>query len=77
LLNVIIKKKGIDYKETFAPIARLESVRMLLAYAYHANFTLFQMNVKIAFLNGFIMEEVHVEQPQNFFKKKFQSFFQT
>jgi hypothetical protein len=36
---------------------------MLLAYAYHANFTLFQMDVKIAFLNEFIMEEVYVEQP--------------
>lgn len=60
------QEEGIDYEETFAPVARLESIRMLLAYACHANFTLFQMDVKSAFLNGFIMEEVYVEQPQGF-----------
>ena len=60
------KKEGIDYEETFAPVIRLESIRMLLALTCHANFTLFQMDVKSKFLNGFIMEEVYVKQPQGF-----------
>jgi len=47
-------------------VAIIESIRMLLAFACHDNFTLFQMDVESAFLNGFIMEEVHVEQPQGF-----------
>jgi hypothetical protein len=54
---------GLDFKETFAPIARLESIRILLAYAAQHSFKLFQMDVKSAFLNGPIKEEVYVEQP--------------
>jgi hypothetical protein len=54
---------GLDFAETFAPIARLESIRILLAYAAHNSFKLFQMDVKSAFLNGPIKEEVYVEQP--------------
>ena len=50
--------EGIDFEETFAPVARLEAVRITLAYAYFKNFKLFQMDVKSAFLNGFIDEEV-------------------
>jgi hypothetical protein len=50
-------------EETFAPVARLESIRILLAYAAHHSFRLFQMDVKSAFLNGPIKEEVYVEQP--------------
>jgi hypothetical protein len=57
---------GLDFEETFAPIARLESIRILLAYAAHHSFKLFQMDVKSAFLNGPIKEEVYVEQPPNF-----------
>jgi hypothetical protein len=57
---------GLDFEETFAPIARLESIRILLAYAAHHLFTLFQMDVKSAFLNGPIKEEVYVEQPPSF-----------
>jgi hypothetical protein len=54
---------SLDFEETFAPVARLESIRILLAYAAHHSFKLFQMDVKSAFLNGPIKEEVYVEQP--------------
>jgi hypothetical protein len=57
---------GLDFKETFAPVARLESIRILLAYAAHHSFRLFQMDVKSASLNGPIKEEVYVEQPPSF-----------
>ncbi|GKA39355.1 retrovirus-related pol polyprotein from transposon TNT 1-94 [Tanacetum coccineum] len=55
--------EGIDFDETYAPVARLESIRILLAYACAHDFKLFQMDVKSAFLNGFINEEVYVAQP--------------
>jgi hypothetical protein len=54
---------GLDFEETFAPVARLESIRILLAYVAHHSFNLFQMDVKSAFLNRPIKEEVYVEQP--------------
>jgi hypothetical protein len=57
---------GLDFEETFAPVARLESIRILLAYAAHHSFKLFQMDVKSAFLNEPIKEEVYVEQPPGF-----------
>jgi hypothetical protein len=57
---------GLDFEETFAPVARLESILILLAYAAHHSFMLFQMDVKSAFLNGPIKEEVYVEQPPGF-----------
>jgi hypothetical protein len=57
---------SLDFEETFAPMARLESIRILLAYAAHHSFKLFQMDVKSAFLNGLIKEEVYVEQPLGF-----------
>jgi hypothetical protein len=57
---------GLDFNETFAPVARLESIRMLLAYATHHGFKLYQMDVKSAFSNGLIKEEVYVEQPPSF-----------
>jgi hypothetical protein len=57
---------SLDFEETFAPVARLESIRILLAYAAHRSFRLFQMDVKSAFLNGPIKEEVYVEQPPGF-----------
>jgi hypothetical protein len=53
---------GLDFEETFAPMARLESIRILLAYAAHHSFRLFQMDVKSAFLNGPIKDEVYIEQ---------------
>ena len=60
------QEEGIDYDETFTPVARLEAIRMLLAYASNNNFKLFQMDVKSAFHNGFISKEVYVEQPPGF-----------
>ncbi|GJW98400.1 retrovirus-related pol polyprotein from transposon TNT 1-94 [Tanacetum coccineum] len=60
------QQKGIDFDETYAPVARLESIRILLAYACVHDFKLFQMDVKSAFLNGFINEEVYVSQPHGF-----------
>jgi hypothetical protein len=58
--------KGLDFDENFAPIARLESIHILLAYATHHDFKLYQIDVKSAFLNGPIKEEVYVEQPPGF-----------
>jgi hypothetical protein len=58
--------KGLDFDETYAPVARLESIRILLAYATYHGFKLYQMDVKSAFLNGPIKEEVYVEQPPGF-----------
>ncbi|RVW74396.1 Retrovirus-related Pol polyprotein from transposon RE1 [Vitis vinifera] len=60
------QEEGINYEETFAPVARLEAIRMLLAFACFKDFILYQMDVKSAFLNGFINEEVYVEQPPGF-----------
>jgi hypothetical protein len=56
----------LDFDETYAPVARLESIRILLAYATYHGFKLYQMDVKGAFLNGPIKEEVYVEQPPGF-----------
>uniref|UniRef100_A0A8I7BEB6 Integrase catalytic domain-containing protein n=1 Tax=Hordeum vulgare subsp. vulgare TaxID=112509 RepID=A0A8I7BEB6_HORVV len=58
--------EGLDFGETFAPVARLESIRILLAYAAFNAFTLHQMDVKSAFLNGPLQEEVYVSQPPGF-----------
>nr|GEU88222.1 copia protein [Tanacetum cinerariifolium] len=60
------QQEGIDYDETYALVARLKSIRTLLAYACTLDFKLFQMDVKSAFLNGFINEEVYVTQPPGF-----------
>ncbi|WVZ97331.1 hypothetical protein U9M48_042879 [Paspalum notatum var. saurae] len=64
-------KEGINYEETFAPIPRLEAIRILLAFAASKGFKLQQMNVKSAFLNGFIEEEVYVRQPPSFESARF------
>jgi hypothetical protein len=56
----------LDFEETFSPIARFESIHILLAYAPHHSFRLFQMDVKSTFLNRPIKEEVYVEQPPGF-----------
>ncbi|KAJ9545670.1 hypothetical protein OSB04_025377 [Centaurea solstitialis] len=60
------QQEGIDYNETFAPVARIEAIRMFLAYAAHKDFTVYQMDVKTAFLNGVLKEEVYVSQPEGF-----------
>ena len=65
------QQEGIDYDETFAPVARLEAIRMFLAYAAHKKFKVFQMDVKSAFLNGELDEEVFVEQPPGFVDPRF------
>nr|GEV28875.1 hypothetical protein [Tanacetum cinerariifolium] len=62
---------GIDYDETFAPIARIEATRLFLAYAAHKDFTVFQMDVKTTFLNGILKEEVYVGQPPGFVSKQY------
>jgi hypothetical protein len=61
----------LDFDETFTPVARLESIRILLAYATHHDFKLYQLNVKSAFLNGSIKEEVYMEQPPGFEDKEY------
>ncbi|GJY73112.1 retrovirus-related pol polyprotein from transposon TNT 1-94 [Tanacetum coccineum] len=65
------QQEGIDYDETFAPVARIEAIRLFLAYAAHKGFTVFQMDVKTAFLNGILKEEVYVGQPPGFVSKQY------
>ncbi|GKA97899.1 copia protein [Tanacetum coccineum] len=60
------QQEGIDFDETYAPVARLKSIKILLAYACEHDFKLFQMDVKSAFLNGFINEKVYVTQSPGF-----------
>ena len=65
------QEEGIDYEETFAPVARLEAIRIFLAYAAHRGLKVFQMDVKSAFLNGKLKEEVYVKQPPGFESEKY------
>ena len=60
------QEEGIDYEETYAPIARMEVVIMLLTYAVKKIFKVYQMDVKLAFLNVEFEEEVYIEQPEVF-----------
>ncbi|GJU81841.1 retrovirus-related pol polyprotein from transposon TNT 1-94 [Tanacetum coccineum] len=64
-------QEGIDYDETFAPVARLEAIRIFLAFATYMNFIVYQMDVKSAFLNGKLKEEVYVKQPPGFESNEF------
>ena len=57
------QEEGIDYDETFTLVARLEAIRIFLAYSANKNFKVYQMDVKSAFLNGKLDEEVYVQQP--------------
>ncbi|GKF02040.1 retrovirus-related pol polyprotein from transposon TNT 1-94, partial [Tanacetum coccineum] len=59
------QEEGIDFEESFAPVARLEAVRIFVAYAAHKCFPIYQMDVKTAFLNGLLKEEVYVAQPNH------------
>jgi len=61
-----IQIEGIDFEKIFAPVARLEAIRITLAFASFKYFKLFQMDVKSTFLNSFIEEKVYVEQPPGF-----------
>jgi hypothetical protein len=65
------QKEGVDFEETFAPMDRIEAIRMLLAYAVSKGFKLYQMDVKSAFMNGYIEEEVYVRQPSGFENPKY------
>ncbi|KAJ9565842.1 hypothetical protein OSB04_001808 [Centaurea solstitialis] len=65
------QEEGIDYDETFAHVARLEAIRLFLAFAAHMNFKVYQMDIKNAFLNGKLNEEVYVAQPPGFVDPKF------
>nr|GFA62978.1 retrovirus-related Pol polyprotein from transposon TNT 1-94 [Tanacetum cinerariifolium] len=60
------QEEGIDFEESFAPFARLEAVQIVVAYAAHKSFLIYQMNMKTAFLNGPLKEEVYVAQPDGF-----------
>nr|GEX63918.1 retrovirus-related Pol polyprotein from transposon TNT 1-94 [Tanacetum cinerariifolium] len=58
--------KGIDFDESFAPVARMEAIRIFLAYAAHKTFTVFQMDVKTAVLHGSLKEDLYMCQPEGF-----------
>ena len=59
-------REGVDYEETFSPVAMLKSIRTLLAIAAHYDYEVWQMDVKTAFLNGRIEEDIFMEQPKGF-----------
>ena len=65
------QEEGIDYEETFAPVARIDAIRILIAFAAHMEIKLYQMDVKSVFLNGYLKEEVYVMQPLGFESKEF------
>lgn len=63
-----VQKKGVDFDEVFAPVTRIETIRLLLALAAKGNWEVHHLDVKTAFLNGEIKEEVFVKQPEGFVK---------
>nr|GEU71885.1 retrovirus-related Pol polyprotein from transposon TNT 1-94 [Tanacetum cinerariifolium] len=65
------QKEEIDYDETFAPVARLEAIKIFLAFATYMNFIVYQIDVKSVFLNGKLKEEVYVQQPPGFESSEF------
>ncbi|KAJ9546735.1 hypothetical protein OSB04_019278 [Centaurea solstitialis] len=65
------QQEGIDYDETFVLVARIEAIQIFLAYVAHKNMTVYQMDVKCAFLNGVLQEEVYVEQPKSFMDPRY------
>ncbi|GJY53966.1 retrovirus-related pol polyprotein from transposon TNT 1-94 [Tanacetum coccineum] len=60
------QEKGIDFEESFALVARIEAIRIFIANAANKNITIYQMDIKMAFLNGELKEEVYVSQPEGF-----------
>nr|GFC22373.1 copia protein [Tanacetum cinerariifolium] len=60
------QEEGVDFEESFAPVARIEAIRIFIANAASRNITVYQMDVKTAFLNGELKEEVYVSQPEGF-----------
>nr|GEU41590.1 hypothetical protein [Tanacetum cinerariifolium] len=65
------QQEGIDYDETFAPVARIKAIRLFLEYAAHKDFTVFQIDVKTSFLNRILKEEVYIGQPLGFVSKQY------
>ena len=63
------QKEGIDYEEIFAPVAKLNTIRMMIALATKKHWMIHQLDVKSAFLNGELKEEVYLEHPEGFFQK--------
>ncbi|GJU06257.1 retrovirus-related pol polyprotein from transposon TNT 1-94 [Tanacetum coccineum] len=63
---MIQARRGIDFEESFTPVARIEAIRIFIAHAAHKNMTIYQMDVKMAFLNGKLKEEVYVSQLEGF-----------
>ncbi|GJX13711.1 retrovirus-related pol polyprotein from transposon TNT 1-94 [Tanacetum coccineum] len=68
------QEEGINYDETFAPVARLEAIRIFLAFAAYMGFVVYQMDVKSVFLNGKLFEEVYVQQPLGFESSEFPNY---
>ena len=60
---------GADYSNTFTPVARLDTIRMLLAVAAQNDWRVYQLDVKSVFLNGYLQEEIYVEKPEGFVKE--------
>ncbi|KAL4340682.1 hypothetical protein GQ457_08G019310 [Hibiscus cannabinus] len=60
---------GVDFTETFAPVARFDTIRLLIALVAHKSWEIYQLDVKSAFLNGYLQEEIFIEQPEGFVKK--------
>ena len=69
--QVYSQVEGVDFDEIFAPVAHMESIRVLLALACHLKFKFYQMDVKTTFLNGFLKEDVYVAQPKGFIDPHF------
>ena len=68
------QEEGINYDETFAHVVRLEAIRIFLAFVAHSNFNVYQMDMKSAFLNGELEDEVYVQQPPGFEHPEYQDF---
>ncbi|GJT63688.1 retrovirus-related pol polyprotein from transposon TNT 1-94 [Tanacetum coccineum] len=68
------QEEGIDYDETFTPVARMEAIRIFLAFATYMNIKFYQMDVKSAFLNGKLKEEAYVKQPPGFESSEFSDY---
>ena len=66
-----LQMEGVDYDETFALVTRMESIKILLALACHLKFKFYQIDVKTAFLNGLLQEDVYVTQPKGFIDPHF------
>ncbi|RDX95238.1 Copia protein, partial [Mucuna pruriens] len=73
MVRLLGTKQGIDYIETFALVARLEVIHILLSFTTHSNMRLYQINVKSTFLNGIINKEEYVKQPPGFINDHFQN----